>query len=45
MFSLIICIGTWPGPSIMTCTSCFQATWVSSPRVLSSANCASSLAS
>ena len=25
MFSLILCIGTWPGPSIITCTSCFQA--------------------
>ncbi|MDP1007415.1 hypothetical protein Q6240_30145, partial [Klebsiella pneumoniae] len=24
MFSLINCIGTWPGPSIMVCTSCFQ---------------------
>ena len=45
MFSLILCIGTWPGPSIITCTSCFQAILVSSPRVFSSANCASSLAS
>jgi hypothetical protein len=45
MFSLIMCIGTWPGPSIMTCTSCFQAIWVSSPRVLSSPSWASSLAS
>jgi hypothetical protein len=45
MFSLIRCIGTWPGPSIMTCTSCFQAMSVSSPSVFSSPNCASSLAS
>ncbi|MNV65240.1 hypothetical protein D3C71_1579290 [compost metagenome] len=29
----------------MVCTSCFQATCVSSPSVCSSANCASSLAS
>jgi hypothetical protein len=33
MFSLIMCIGTWPGPSIMVCTSCFQAILVSSPSV------------
>ena len=38
MFSLIMCIGTWPGPSIITCTSCFQAICVSSPSVASSAN-------
>ena len=25
MFSWIRCMGTWPGPSIITCTSCFQA--------------------
>ena len=25
MFSLILCIGTWPGPSIITWTSCAQA--------------------
>ena len=25
MFSWIRCIGTWPGPSIIVCTSCFQA--------------------
>src|SRR3546814_3602313 len=45
MFSLINCIGTWPGPSIMVCTSCFQAILVSSPSVSSSPNCAASLAS
>ena len=45
MFSAILCIGTWPGPSIITCTSCFQATCVSSPSVSSSANCAASFAS
>ena len=45
MFSLIRCIGTWPGPSIMVCTSCFQAILVSSPSVSSSPNCAASLAS
>ena len=33
MFSWIMCIGTWPGPSIMVCTSCFQAILVSSPSV------------
>ena len=38
-------MGTWPGPSIMVCTSCFQAICVSSPSVRNSANCASSLAS
>src|SRR6478752_1548189 len=45
MFSLILCIGTCPGPSIIVCTSCFQAILVSSPSVSSSANCAASLAS
>ena len=45
MFSLMRCIGTWPGPSFITCTSCSQAIRVSSPWVFSSANCASSLAS
>ena len=25
MFSWIMCIGTWPGPSFITCTSCSQA--------------------
>ena len=45
MLSLIMCMGTWPGPSIMVCTSCFQAILVSSPKVSSSANWASSLAS
>ena len=45
MLCLIMCIGTWPGPSIITCTSCFHATCVSSPSVASSAICASSLAS
>src|ERR1700704_4984311 len=45
MFSWIMCIGTWPGPSIIVCTSCFHAILVSSPRVSSSANCASSFAS
>ncbi len=45
MFSLILCIGTWPGPSIITCTSCRHAISVSSPSVRSSLNCASSLAS
>ena len=43
--SLILSSGTWPGPSIMTCTSWFQAILVNSPKVASSANCASSLAS
>ncbi len=33
------------GPSIITCTSYSQAIFVSSPRVRSSENCASSLAS
>jgi len=45
MFSLIRCIGTWPGPSIMTWQSCSHAIRVSSPNVSSSANCASSFAS
>ena len=45
MFSLILCIGTWPGPSIIVCTSCRLAIVLSSPSVRSSANCASSLAS
>src|SRR5205807_737660 len=43
--ALILCIGTWPGPSIITWQSRAQAIWVSSPKVSSSANCASSLAS
>jgi hypothetical protein len=38
-------MGTWPGPSIITWTSCFQAIFVNSPSVSSSANCAASLAS
>ena len=37
-FSLINCIGIWPGPSIITCTSCCQAILVSSPNVFNSAN-------
>ena len=37
--TLILCIGRGP-PSIITCTSCFHAIWVSSPSVASSANCA-----
>src|SRR4028119_62330 len=41
ILALILCIGTWPGPSIMTWTSWRQAIWVSSPRVASSANWAS----
>ena len=45
MFSLIRCMGTWPGPSIITWQSCSQAICVSSPSVSSSANWASSLAS
>ena len=45
MFSWIWCIGTWPGPSIITWTSCSQAIFVSSPSVSSSANCAASFAS
>ncbi len=45
MFSWIMCIGTWPGPSFITCTSKSQARVVSSPCVFSSANCAASLAS
>jgi hypothetical protein len=35
----------WPGPSIITCTSCSQAIFVSSPSVSSSPNWAASLAS
>src|SRR5947207_3386121 len=35
----------WPGPSIITCTSCAQARVVSSPSVSSSANWARSFAS
>lgn len=45
MLRRIICIGTWPGPSIITCTSYSQAILVSSPSARSSANWASSLAS
>src|SRR5260370_4969912 len=45
MFSLMSCIGTWPGPSIITWQSWRQAMSVSSPRVFSSAIWASSLAS
>ncbi|MNN44953.1 hypothetical protein D3C81_1592630 [compost metagenome] len=45
MLALILCIGTWPGPSIMTWQPLAQAILVSSPRVRSSANWASSLAS
>ena len=45
MFSAIMCIGTCPGPSHMTCTPNFQARSVSSPWVFSSENWASSLAS
>ena len=45
MFSSIMCIGTWPGPSFMTCTPFAQARSVSSPCTSSSPNCASSLAS
>ena len=45
MLILILCIGTWPGPSIITWQPFFQAIWVSSPRVSSSANWARSLAS
>ena len=45
MLILILCIGTWPGPSIMTWQPFFQAVCVSSPSVSSSANCARSLAS
>src|SRR5579871_2172921 len=45
MLILILCIGTWPGPSIMTWQPLSQAICVSSPSVSSSANCARSLAS
>ena len=45
MFSLIMCIGTWPGPSIITWTSCFHAILRQLAQRSSSANCASSLAS
>ena len=45
MLILILCSGTWPGPSIITWQPFFQAIWVSSPSVSSSANCARSLAS
>ena len=45
MLTLILCIGTWPGPSIITWQPLSQAILVSSPSVSSSANCAASLAS
>ncbi len=45
MFSLIKCVGTWPGLSIITWTSWSQAIVVSSPGVSSSANWTSSFAS
>ncbi len=45
MFSLMSCIGTWPGPSIITWQSCFQAVFVNSPKVRNSASWASSFAS
>ena len=45
MLILILCIGTWPGPSIITWQPFSQAILVSSPSVSSSANCARSLAS
>ena len=45
MLILILCSGTWPGPSIITWQPFFQAICVSSPSVSSSANCARSLAS
>ena len=45
MFSLILCMGTWPGPSIITWQPLSQAIFVSSPSVSSSANWARSLAS
>src|SRR6516165_2769270 len=35
---LILCIGTWPGPSIITWQPLSQALLVSSPSVSSSAN-------
>ena len=40
MLTLILCIGTWPGPSIITWQPLSQAILVSSPSVSSSANCA-----
>lgn len=45
MFSLILCIGTCPGPSIIVCTWKRFAIVLSSPSVRNSANCAWSLAS
>ena len=45
MLTLILCIGTWPGPSIITWQPLFQAILVSSPSVSNSANCAASFAS
>ncbi len=45
MFSLILCIGTCPGPSIIVCTLCRLAIVFSSPSVFNSANWAASLAS
>ncbi len=45
MFSLILFIGTCPGPSIITWTPRSRAIRPSSPSVCNSANCASSLAS
>ena len=45
MLTLILCMGTWPGPSIITWQPLRQAIFVSSPKVSSSANWASSLAS
>jgi hypothetical protein len=45
MLTLILCIGTWPGPSIITWQPLSQAIFVSSPKVSSSANWAASFAS
>ena len=45
MLILILCIGTWPGPSIITWQPLAHAILVSSPSVSNSANCAASLAS
>src|SRR5258708_27947454 len=45
MLIFILCIGTWPGPSIITWQPLSHAIFVNSPSVSSSANCARSLAS
>ena len=45
IFSLILFNGTCPGPSIIVCTSYFQAVLVKSPKIVNSENWAWSFAS